>query len=150
MASQQTAANSGIAYDPELIVKLESEHRMLKQQLKLMGQLIAEKQFGRFVQILEEFRSSLVSHVFEENLKLYIYLQHSLKDKPDQNGKMRALRKRVDDVGIEVIDFLDKYKDVEMNPQIQTTILEDFEHVNAIYLARIQIEEDELFSMYLP
>lgn len=146
----QTAALSGVFYDSGLIAELRDDHRTLKQQLKLINHFIASRQIDKVKQLLERFKSTLIAHVYRENLKLYIYLQASLRRNPQEIVKMRILRKEMDAISVMVMDFLDKYESVGQKMHLQVNFITDFMVVRSMYLKRIQRESDELFPMYRP
>ena len=57
------------------------------------------------------------NHVLSENMRLYIYLQQKMAGDEANTAQVRSFRKERDGPGKTVLDFLEKYKEIEKNPR---------------------------------
>ena len=150
MLDQNSSMAPGITYHPDLIPRLCADHQVLLQQLELVQQYIEENNYQAIAPQLELFRQTMLDHITEENLKLYIYLQQSLNKDPEKYQKLRQLRKELNASLQIVLEFLNMYTLIQEKPELQDTVASDFKQIRSLYIERINIEEQRLFPLYQP
>ncbi|AYH43052.1 hemerythrin domain-containing protein [Azoarcus sp. DN11] len=144
------APGTQIRHDPALISTLKQDHAAL---LKIHSAIAAALDAGRFDAVrsrLDEFRSALMDHLLKENVRLYVYLEHFLRQDEVSHRLMREFRHEMDDIGRVVVDFLGKYKDLGHRPELARTFRQDFTAIGEALVNRIRREEEILYPMYLP
>lgn len=140
-------------YDPNLTETLHDEHNKLINHMKFLQKTVEEKDLPLLPIALELFRGEMLEHVSKEILQLYVYLRNALKDQPEQYQLMKNLRKEMDLLLNVMLDFLDKYSEIEIEtimrtPKIQTDFLEGITNLVALFNRRIEVEESVLFPLY--
>jgi regulator of sigma D len=143
-----TAPGTGIHFHPELVEKLSHEHRML---LKLFTQTQAAARQGDVVhaaQHAEAFRVLLQGHLLSENVRLYVYLEHSLAGDASSFALIRAFRHEMDGIGKAVMDFLGRYRDLAQRPDLAAQFLHELDGIGQVLAQRIAREEETLYPLY--
>lgn len=144
----QSVSATPVAYYPDLISELHADHKALLKIIEMTRKAIDGREFGQAQVLLQEFKSRLLEHVSQENLKLYVYLQSSLRDDPPAYQKMRELRKEMDSILIAMLAFFKDYEFVGEDVKAQGNLQADFKQVSANYLKRLLTEERYLFPLY--
>lgn len=145
-----TAPGTQIHYSPDLIDSLQHDHKNL---LNLYGQIdtaFKEQRYEDVSAMLDELKSALNAHLLKENVRLYIYLDHSLAHDPTNSDLIRGFRKEMDDIAKVAIGFLKKYETIGVDEQLASYFSADFATIGKVLVERIQKEEDVLYPLYLP
>jgi len=145
------APGTQIAYSPELIGQLKGDHQRLLELFGHISAAFAGSDLAAAARLLGEFRRGILSHLLTENVRFYIYLEHTLKhDSPNEFDLMRHFRHEMDSIGKAVLAFLDKYQSLDKQPDLAAAFGKDLENVGAILGERIRREEETLYPLYLP
>jgi hypothetical protein len=99
------APGTRIAHHFELIAQLEQDHRDL---LRIYSGLRRASDAGRMQEAgeqLETFRHALQGHLLKENVKLYVYLEHTLAADATSHELMHGFRHEMDRIGKAVMVF---------------------------------------------
>lgn len=144
----QPTSEKKIEYDPELIEKLHAEHQELVVLAAHIEYAVKHDDLKSAAAYLETFKKQLVSHLYTENIKLYLYLQHFLHDNSDDYRQMRRLRKEMDAIGNTVTQCITKYQHIDQHPELKEAFLKDLAEVIPILKSRIRVEESQLYAMY--
>lgn len=149
-APANAAPGTKISYSPELIAKFKHDHQQL---LQLFGATKAAATAGDVVTAaarLDDFRGALQGHLLNENIRLYIYLEHALAANPDSHALVRGFRHEMDEIGKAVVSFLAKYRELASKPELAAPFSEELDGVGAVLVQRIQREEETLYPLYMP
>lgn len=147
-SNASTTGKIPISYDPNLIGQLQDDHQTLLREFTQVNFLASDDQFENALTALVKFRSKLLNHLHLENLKLYVYLQYSLTDKPEGYAQMRAFRKEMDAIGKVALDFFDRYEKEGLSAENKNEFLIDLSKIGNVLSKRIQQEEERLYTMY--
>lgn len=147
-AAPPSQGSVSISYDAHLITQLKKDHEHLLNEFKQINLLIQDNRFEEGLNTLVTFRSRLLNHLHLENLKLYIYLQYALKDKPEEFTKMRLFRKEMDAIGKVALEFFAKYDDEKISYANKAAFLSELTMVGNVLGKRIEQEESRLYTMY--
>lgn len=152
-----SAAGTGVAsgtqlhYDPNLVPSLVSDHHAM---LGIFGEIVAsmeQKNMLRTKEKLGEFGDALRGHLLKENVRFYVYLQHSLEGDTENAAIMHEFRKEMQHIGKAVADFLHKYTaDGEWNERMWQSFQQEVGGIGKVLTKRIQTEENVLYPLYLP
>ncbi|MBI5109548.1 MAG: hemerythrin domain-containing protein [Rhodocyclales bacterium] len=145
-----SAPGTSIHHDVELIASLKSDHQRL---LATFRNIAAASMAGNLVVVqsmLGQFQTMLMDHLLKENVRLYVYLEHLLKDDPVSHEMMHGFRHEMDAIGRVVVGFLGKYKEIGSHPELAGTFAADLKGIGEALVARIKREEDILYPMYSP
>lgn len=156
-AKAATPAESGVAagtqlhYDPNLVPNLVSDHHML---LGIFGEITAameQKNMIRTKEKLGEFGDALRGHLLKENVRFYVYLQHSLEGDAENAAIMHEFRREMQHIGKAVADFLHKYTaEGEWDGRMWQSFQQEVGGIGKVLTRRIETEENSLYPLYLP
>jgi len=148
-ASAVAAPDTSIAFKPALITELQSEHREL---LHLYKSLIAAHQradFDAAVVCLKRFTYALRAHLLKENLHLYVYLKHALRDDPESSALMASMRLEMGKIGRVLNDFVTRYTSSPWDLDVRDSLKGELHKIAEVLSIRIQQEEEVLYPMYM-
>lgn len=149
-AASPKAPGTSIGYDDGLIVGFKGDHRLL---LDIWAKLDAAVTAGNLRQVevsLDHFRKVLMDHLLKENVRLYVYLEHMLKDDLTSHHLIHEFRHEMDDIGKVVLGFLTRYKSISSQPELAASLASDMKNIGAALVDRIQREEATLYPLYAP
>ena len=75
----QAVSGTRISYDPKLIQGLLADHKNL---FEIFGKIVSDHKAGNYTKVgdhMEQFKRALQTHLIQENVKLYVYLEHALE-----------------------------------------------------------------------
>lgn len=139
-----------VQYDPRLIDQLKLEHQALLSIYKEIQESYKVKNTNKLVIDLGRFRTQLTGHLLKENVRFYMYVESLLTQDPTSIQIIQQFRQEMDGIGKAVIDFLDKYRAVNDNPQLMSSFGEDLEKIGSVLAKRILNEEGTLYPLYMP
>lgn len=142
------APGTAIHFHPELVGKLQQDHQAL---LRLYTQTQTAARSGDVEQAarhLEEFRILLQGHLLTENVRLYVYLEHTLAKDASSHQLIRSFRHEMDDIGKAVVAFLNDYRDLAQHPELSQQFSESLEGIGKVLAERIRREEETLYPLY--
>lgn len=145
-----TAPGTEIRYHPELIDQLKSDHQAL---LGLYGEIHAAfdaSDYAKVSQKLDAFSSGLRDHLLTENVRLYIYLDHSLANDETNSELIRGFRHEMNGIAKVAMNFLKKYEAIGVDKELAGTFAKDFATIGQVLGQRIQKEEQVLYPLYMP
>lgn len=143
-----SAPGTAIHHDPALIELLKADHRLLLELFGGIGQASRTGDLAGVERRLDQFRAALQDHLLKENVRLYVYLEHLLKDDPASHELMHGFRHEMDGIGRAVVRFLGKYKGIAGQPALAAGFPADLEAVGEALVGRIRREEETLYPMY--
>lgn len=149
-AQYQTAPGTEIRYSPELVDMLKGDHQKM---LALYGDIKATfeaKDFHAVSRMLEEFKSTLQTHLLTENIRLYIYLDRCLATDHTNSELIRGFRREMDEIAKVAMRFINKYSAIGVDEVLATHFDTDFATIGEVLEERITKEETILYPLYLP
>lgn len=147
---RQTASGTNISYDPNLIKNLLSDHAEL---FSVFGKIVAGSQSGDYTSVadnMDKFKRALQKHLIQENVKLYVYLEHALENNSGTVDIVRGFHREMDGIGRVVMGFFDRYKDIERQESLRAAFKEDLDKIAAALTDRVGREESTLYPLYMP
>ncbi len=139
-----------IPYHPDLISELKDEHQALVQLLEELSVAVEKDRTRKIPKILHEFGVRLRAHLLKENVQLYVYLDRNLANDPDNHALIHDLKREMMHIGRSVNRFLEHYMDHEWDAAGKDRFEKDFAQLTEILGQRIQLEESDLYTLYLP
>ncbi len=144
-------AGTQLHYDSNLVPNLVSDHHAL---IGIFGEIAAameQKNVMRTKEKLGEFGDALRGHLLKENVRFYVYLQHSLEGDAENAAIMQEFRREMQHIGKAVADFLHKYTaEGEWDGQMWQSFQQEVGGIGKVLTKRIQTEENVLYPLYLP
>ncbi|GEM_PF-616559 len=136
-----------IAYHPELINELKQEHKKL---LNIFSRIqknsrAGEKKATR--DLLDKFKKNLLSHVFKENVKFYVYVKYLLADDPVNKKLAQMMQQEMNGIGKTVLGFI--AKSMEKTEQFGPDFQKQLNKIGAVLTERIKTEEERLYRLYI-
>ena len=147
-AADEVAPGTDIHYHPELIARLQADHKVL---LGLFGRIKTAHAAGDTAQaamLLVEFRNALQEHLLVESVRLYVYLEHQARNDEERFALVHNFRHEMGAIGKAAVAFLAKYADLASDPQLAATFGADLDAVGSVLAQRIHREETLLYPMY--
>ena len=144
------APGTQISYNADLIPQLKAEHQQLLELFGMINMAFSRDDLQLTAKLLEDFRRGIQSHLLTENIRFYIYLEHSLTQDLESMSLMHGFRQEMDTIGKAVLSFLSKYKDIGTRPDFAIPFRKDLEDVGKILVDRITREEETLYPLYFP
>lgn len=145
------AAGTQLHYDPGLVPSLVSDHHAL---IGIFGEITTAMEQKNVVftkEKLGEFGDALRGHLLKENVRFYVYLQHSLEGDAENAAIMQEFRREMQHIGKAVSDFLHKYTaEGEWDGQMWQSFQQEVGGIGKVLTKRIQTEENVLYPLYLP
>jgi hypothetical protein len=138
-------------FDPNLVPNLVSDHHAL---LGIFGEITSameQKDMRRTKEKLGEFGDALRGHLLKENVRFYVYLQHSLEGDAENAAIMHEFRREMQHIGKAVADFLHKYTaEGEWDGMMWQSFQQEVGGIGKVLTKRIETEENILYPLYLP
>lgn len=145
------ASGTQLHYDPNLVPSLVADHRALAG---IFGEVVAaleQKNMARAKEKLGEFGDALRGHLLKENVRFYVYLQHSLEGDNENAAIMHEFRREMQHIGKAVADFLHKYTaEGEWDEKMWQSFQQEAGGIGKVLTKRIETEENILYPLYLP
>jgi DNA polymerase/3'-5' exonuclease PolX len=89
--------------------------------------------------------------LLKENVRFYVYLQHSLEGDAENAAIMHEFRREMQHIGKAVADFLHKYTtEGEWDGMMWQSFQQEVGGIGKVLVKRIQTEENVLYPLYLP
>ena len=146
--SEHVAPGTQIHYESGLIEQLEKDHVVLLKLLQSVQHAFKQKNSKKTNKKLKKFKKVFLSHLIQENLKLYIYLKHSFEKRSDEHLKVKEFRREMRKISKYIIKFLDKNRDKVKNKKEREEFKKDLKRVYITLKSRLKREEKELFPLY--
>ncbi len=148
--SESFAPGTTIRYSADLVDRLVRDHRLMLERFGAIREAAHAGRLDEVVPLLERFRIDLHAHLLVENVRLYVYLEHTLADDPVSHALMHEFRHDMDEIGKKVVAFLARYVRLGEDPALAASFVADLERVGTVLVDRIQREEDALYPLYVP
>lgn len=148
--TESFAPGTSIRYSAALVERLVRDHRGMLERFGAIRSAARAGRFDEVVPLLERFRVDLHGHLLVENVRLYVYLEHTLADDPVSHALMHEFRHDMDGIGKEVVAFFARHDRLGDDPALAGTFPADLERVGALLVDRIQREEEILYPLYAP
>ena len=145
---RQSAPGTQITYSADLIPQLKADHQQLLELFGAIKQAFAGRDLPAIARFLDEFRSKIQAHLLTENIRFYIYLEHSLAQDMESSALVHSFRQEMDTIGRAVLGFLNKYGDIGTRPDMAIPFGNDLEAVGKVLVDRIRREEETLYPLY--
>jgi len=145
---QVSVGSTNISYKPQLIENLKADHLNLLDIYNDIKLASENNDFKTVEDYLIIFRNELEDHLLKENINLYIYLSHLLKNDPSNSGVIAGFRKEMDAIASIVLKFLVKYESIVTDEDLQEGFAKEFGVIGEVLGTRIQREESTLYTLY--
>ncbi|MDR0479252.1 MAG: hemerythrin domain-containing protein [Burkholderiaceae bacterium] len=144
------APGTRIAYDDGLITHLLDEHRKLLSLFTSISNAFVRGDFTHTVTFLRQFKSNLAAHLLTENVRLYVYLEHTFTDDEFSHILIHNMHQEMDAIGRNVLAFLSKYDALDRDPVLSQSFAAAANNIGQILSDRIKREEETLYPLYMP
>lgn len=146
-----SAPGTRLHYDARLVEELLADHKGLMAQFGTILHATGKRDSETVVSSLIDFGDHLRGHIFKENVRLYVYLKHSLEADEDSLEIMHGFSREMHQIGRAVTDFLHRYTHETVWDDAHWVVFErDLKAVGGVLGKRIQTEEGVLYPLYLP
>jgi regulator of sigma D len=140
--------NKGIAYYPDLVQEMVSDHRRLLEVYGDMSRAAKMQDLEDFKFMLDNFKKLLTAHLLKEAIKLYIYLRQRLKNDAASYQLISGYKIEMDGITKVAMAFIDDYSDKTAKPVDFTLLNQRLAEIGRVLGDRIRREENELYPLY--
>lgn len=148
-APAPTAPGTNIHYDPHLVGHLIEDHRRLVSMFGGIVQASQARDEGRLVPLLSAFGNAMRDHLITENVRFYVYVQHS--GDAEQAALVHSFQHEIREIGKALTSFLFRHtKQEEWNDAAWTHFLHELDEIGQVLTRRIATEENTLYPLYQP
>ena len=137
-----------LSYHPDLIPKLQSDHRALLDIYGQIAKCATAKDWERIANLLVHFRSNLQDHLLDEAVRLYVYLQKSIED-DESRLLIRSFRTEMEGIGRVVLKMLDRFEGIATSQYLQLLFDAEWRTIGSVLGDRIAREEKTLYPLYV-
>ena len=137
-----------IAYYPKLISYLEMDHQHLINLYTDINAALELKEYSVVGDCLAQFKEDFKSHLEDENIKFYGFLEQSLKHKNEEFVSLRRFRKEMRTIERNVIKFLDYWMDIGVTAESYQEFKTQYDAIGHALVKRIESEENGMYKMY--
>lgn len=139
-----------IHYHPTLISEFSAEHQKLISQLTATEQALSQKNFRKLHDNLETFSINLGEHILKKNIKLYVYLQHTLKSRKETNSTINLFKRGMISIGRKTNAFLNRHEASVLNGEIKPAFASELKEIITALTKHTEKEECDLYPLYQP
>lgn len=151
VADQPTATAPGthIHYDAHLVAHLIEDHRRLET---LFGGIVAASQardVASLTRSLASFGSAIRDHLLTENVRFYVYLQHT--GDTEQAAIVHGFQHEMRGIGKVLTSFLFRHGEREAwDDTAWSDFSRELDEIAEVLTRRIATEENTLYPLYQP
>ncbi|MDP2430585.1 MAG: hemerythrin domain-containing protein [Pseudomonadota bacterium] len=148
-APTATAPGTHIHYDPRLVTHLIEDHRRLE---KLFGGIVTASQ-ARDVDLMTRnlglFGNAIREHLLTENVRFYVYLQHT--GGAEQAAVVHGFQHEMRGIGKALTSFLFRHSERETwDDAAWSEFARELDEIAQVLTRRIATEESSLYPLYQP
>ncbi len=145
------AAEAGsITYDDGLIGKLKADHQDLLLIFSAIRKAGAEGRFSHLPEMLEQFKLALLTHIAQENVKFYVYMQNHWAMDAATLSFIATVRKEMNVIARTVARFVDTWLAGLPSHATLAGFNEELDQIGEVLARRIALEENKLYALYQP
>lgn len=136
------------AYDPILITALTDQHRALVMLLIRARNAAQQARYEEVKGNLEQFKSGLEDHLYQEGVGLLPYLVKHLTG--EDRTMLKDMQMNTNYIGRTVSGFLEHYIGYPVTDRNAERFDTEIEGVSEEFSERLQREETSLYALYKP
>jgi hypothetical protein len=145
--SPLSASAAGMAFDANLIARLEGDHAGLIAIFSRL-QSMAAAQPHMVVADLILLRELFQDHLMMEETHFYAYLDRLLADHASVRDEARAVWRDMEEIAVSVAQFIHNWISTPPADNTVPVFLEQLRATMKVLLARIELEERTLYTLY--
>lgn len=149
-AIDSKANGTDVHYHPALIREFTAEHQQLISQLMATEQALTQKNHRKLHDNLEMFTANLGEHILKKNIKLYVYLQHTLKSSKETNTTINLFKRGMISIGRKTNAFLNKHEESVLSGEIKPTFSTELKEIITALTQHTEQEASKLYPLYQP
>ncbi len=148
-APQASAPGTHIHYDPHLVARLVEDHRRMEGLFGGILEASGQRDESRLVPLLGAFGSAMRDHLLTENVRFYIYLQHT--GDPEQAALVSGFQHEMRGIGKVLTSFLFRHSErEEWGEAAWSEFARELDEIAQVLTRRIATEENTLYPLYQP
>lgn len=139
--------NNQIDYDA-LVINIKEDHENILSIYHDILENLYDTEFRDIQNKLRHFKLSFNEHLYIKNIKLYVFLEHNLKDQEEKFLMMRKHRREMRTIEITINRFLSSWIDSGIYKETIQQFEEEFQLIGSELNRRINNEETYLHPLY--
>jgi hypothetical protein len=133
-------------YDSKIIKNFHKDHEKLIKSIAKISQYIEKDDKKKVKNLLKQFKTTILHHFMEEDIKLYRYLKKYYCDSHETLAIIKNFETGIKVIQKDIINFLDYY--TQDNTILNHEFKEQFHTVINNLEERIRTEEKSLYPLY--
>ncbi|HEY5993839.1 MAG TPA: hemerythrin domain-containing protein [Gallionellaceae bacterium] len=142
--------STGIAYDAGLVDRLKKDHQDLVVIYTAIKTAANEGRFHELPGLLTNLKLAFQTHVMQENVKFYVYVQQHYSHDADTANFIFDVRKEMEGIARALIKFVNTHSTILPTRETVANFQAELDHIGAVLMMRVQLEENRLYSLYQP
>ncbi|MGL1932925.1 MAG: hemerythrin domain-containing protein [Desulfotalea sp.] len=135
-----------IAYYPHLIEEFKEEHAHLFSIYSSIVDSYENNQIDNIYSNLKKFKQALVDHLMKENILLYVFLKYLYIENNEKKNFAYKMQKEMTTIGGGILDFI--HRATSDSFEYNREFKKELDGIGNALVARVEIEESELYSLY--
>src|SRR5690625_772057 len=140
----------GVQYHPSLIDNYISTHRRLEELFAATGKKAKHGDYAGALEALSAFKTAMESHLLSENVQFYAYVEQQMKGDREKFALIKGFRSEMNDIARKVVRFTRKWRESGIDQPTVSAFLTEYRSVGEILQRRMEAEEKDLYTLYLP
>lgn len=139
-----------LKFNPKLVQSLKGDHQAI---LGIFGQIqtaVQNHQDQDLYEALQEFGVAMKTHLYEENVKFYYYIEKKYLDDADIKKRIHYFRVEMEGIAVALNRFLREHTVPMQTPEQWMILPGKLSELAKALGKRIHDEETELYAMYRP
>lgn len=142
--------HSRLNYSADLIPGLKGDHGELLRMYREVEKMAVEGRYASIPAALAAFKSKFDLHILNENLRFYCYIEDRAAGNVHSQEIIKHFRGEMNSIARGVVNFVKKYRMAGVRPSNGQEFLTELRQVGVLLVARIEREENELYTLYRP
>lgn len=143
-------ADEAMAYDPDLIAHLKEEHRELVTAFTAIKMAASECRFQELPVLLLALKQTFQTHIMQENVKLYVYVQRCCALDAVTSDFVFELRRDMNGIARTLVKFVNAHTATVPTFDTIGMFKAELDLICSLLLRRVRLEENRLYTLYKP
>jgi hypothetical protein len=144
------AEGTKICYNPRLIVELIKEQKLLMSQLMEIEVALVNSNPSEIHKKLDAFNATLGDHILKKNIKLYIYMQYSMKKNNNKDVNLATFKRNMTATSRLANTFINEHESTLSKGRVKPSLADDLTAIIKEIADHTENEKTGLFPYYLP
>lgn len=147
-SSRSTVTNIG--FRQGLMPEYLATHQDIQQLFQHIQVLANAGDFGHIPDALTAFKTALESHILNENIRFYGYLEQQFAADNTTTQLIKSFRLEMNTISHQLVAFVCRWRDQGVSAATASAFMADYDLAAAPLARRFDAEERDLYPLYQP